>query len=158
MLAGSSDPLKIIVASLIASAPVAAASAGQQLSISPPQSRAAGPSGALFASSHSCLHRRGQMGGPGTFLPGSNKSLSPNLERQEATQIIGKEDPFRHSPSHLVEARAHRGAPGPCVAGRGLDSRGLELSGAVLLSDNFRVCQVERSYPSSGSFENQTEL
>lgn len=45
------------------------------------------------------------------------------------------------------------------MAGRSLDSRGLELSGAVILSDNFSVCQVERSYhPSLGSFENQTEL
>lgn len=39
---GSPDPLKIITAALIASAPVVSASARQELLISPPQSRVAG--------------------------------------------------------------------------------------------------------------------
>ena len=125
-MAGSSDPLKIIVASLIASAPVAAASAGQQLSISPPQSRAAGLSGALFASSHSCLHRRGQMGGPGTFLPGSNKSLSPNLgktrsdtNQREGGPIPAFSIPPSRGPSPPRGTRSVRGWPRPGQQGPG---------------------------------------
>lgn len=61
--------------------------------------------------------------------------LSPNLGKTRSdTNQREEEDPFRHSPSHLVEARAHRGAPVRAWLAEGLDSRGLELSGAVLLA------------------------
>lgn len=98
---GSLAPLKIITAVLIASAPVVSASARQELLISLPQSRVAGPSEPCLLVRCSCLHRQGQMLSGGTFPLESNKSLCPNIER-EATPTIQTAAKFGKSSRNAI--------------------------------------------------------